>query len=196
MTKVILFSESNLGFHSKTEQNCQVIPLVFIPEIKKDESGKYFAYINLSNNQKIKPLFNEGIVEDGIFLLGYDLDENGEFMAHALKNFLISKGVKENQIIRTPLTENGYIATSDFLNIDKFLEYKIIDKEFQNEIKKNLGFNMTFNDVMSLVYLDRKKGKTLSLDGDGLHEKINLQGTSTITFVTNQLLGETDAILN
>ena len=195
MARIILFSESILGFHSKTEEDCQMIPLVFIPEIKKDETGKYFAYINLSNNQKIKPIFNESI-ENIFFLLGYDLDENGEFMAHALKNFLISKGVNENQIIRTPLTEDGYIAISDFLNIEKFLEYKIIDKEFQSEIKKSLGFNMTINDVLSLVYLDRKKGKTLSLDGDGLNEKINLQGTSTITFVTNQLLGETDDLFN
>lgn len=182
MSSYVLFSESKIGFHSVVNIDCTIIPLAFVPNIKTNK-GNFYPYINLDKNLQIKKILT---IQDMIFLIGFDLDENGEFMSHALKNYLLEKGINEKNIIRTPLTEEGYIGFNSFLDIEKYVIYRSLQKEFSLKLKKeNLG-SMGLVDFLSLKYLEKKKGKMI--ETEKLTEKINVEGTSTITFVTNNLL--------
>lgn len=87
---IVLFSESNIGVHSEYPIDCKIIPIVFIPTVKKVDE-QYEPFVNLDNNEKIN-----GIIGlENTYLIGFDLDENGEFMAQALRNYLLSKSISK-----------------------------------------------------------------------------------------------------
>lgn len=180
---IILFSESNIGIHNKYSTDCKIIPIVFIPTVNKN-GNIYKPFINLDDNNLIRSLLEK----ENTYLIGFDLDENGEFMAQALKNYLISKNIDEANIIRTPLTEDGYIATSDFLNINDYCKYRYFQDIFQKKMKKMKLPLMSIMDLLALRYLIKQKGKKIEFSK--LENTINLNGTSTITFITNNLLKE------
>lgn len=183
----ILFSESKIGIHSDIDIDCQIVPIVFVPTILKQENGTNQAFINLDNNLNIQNVISNSTTET-IFLVGFDLDENGEFMAHALKNYLISKNIDKKQILRMPLAEDGYIGICDFMDISGLMTLKLLQKDFSAILKKNNLPQIELIDFLALRYLDKKKGKSISLNSDNLNEKFNSLGTSTITFITNNLL--------
>lgn len=179
---IFLFSESDIGYHSKSVIDCEIIPLVFIPKIIK-KNNDFFPYADLKNNTDLL----DAIARGKTFLIGFDLDENGELMAHSLKNFLIEKGIKQEDIIRTPLTEDGYIATNSFLDISGYAKFRYYQEEFLKELRRAKLPRMTIMDLLALKYLNEKKGKDMVLSN---YKKINFNGTSTVTFITNNLLKE------
>lgn len=180
---IVLFSESNIGVHSEYPIDCKIIPIVFIPTVKKVDE-QYEPFVNLDNNEKIN-----GIIGlENTYLIGFDLDENGEFMAQALRNYLLSKSISKENIIRTPLIEDGYIATTDFLNINDYAKYRYYQDIFIKGLKKEKLPVMSIMDFLALRYLTIKKGKPVEMAK--IEKSVNLNGTSTITFITNNLLKE------
>lgn len=185
----ILFSESIIGFHSKIDTHCEIIPLSFIPQIKEKENGGLYPFVNIDKIKRVEQLIND--YKSGIkitFLIGFDLDENGEFMAQALRNYLISKSVRKDDIIRTPLTEDGYLSVNKFLDIADYIKFRKLQKDFSLMLKENKVGDINIIELLSLKYLDKKKGKYIELES--LKNSINLEGTSTVTFITNNLLHE------
>lgn len=188
---LVLISESDIGIHSIAHtQDCEVIPFVFIPQIKKTEEDKYYVTINIKNERILELVKHYQTNKEVSFFLGYDLDENGELMAHAVKNFLIENGIQEIDIFRTPLTEEGYLAVSDFLNIDSLLKFHYVQRKFQAELKEKKIPTMGILELLSIGSLDNKKGKELDLGVLEEKKLIDTNKTSTITFVVNNLQKE------
>lgn len=186
--KTYLICESTIGYHSETnEDNCDIIPFVFIPTVSKSHTGLE-VYVNCKNiqiNDAIKEYINNKSV---VFLLGYDLDENGELMAQALKNYMLSQGVKKEDIIRTPLTENGYVASLSFLDISEYITFRHHQDVFMKELRKKHNKRIGILDFLSIKYLVEKKGQKINFDK--LENSLNLDKTSTITFVVSNLIKE------
>ena len=185
---IILISESTVGYHSDTkEDNVKIIPYVFIPTIKEINQE---IKINAScNNDEIKKAIEYyASNKDTVFFLGYDLDENGEYMAQAFRNFLLDKKVKKEDIYRTPLTEKGYVAVTDFLDISDYIKFRYLQEKFIKELRKEENLRISVLNFLSLKYLVEKKGQKINFDK--LEGKFNLEETSTITFIVNNLLKE------
>lgn len=183
-SKNLLIAESTIGYHSMSNKYVQEYALVFIPKII-EENGKYKAVINLENNETMKEILIEYEKGNCRILLGFDLDENGELMAQALRDYLLSKQVNRNDLIRMPLTEDGYIAMCDFLDISDYLRYRYLQQKFTNSIKK-IKSKLNIRQILSLKYLHIRKQKTIHLEEN---TEINLKGTSTFTY----LLGESNS---
>lgn len=180
-SKNLLIAESTIGYHSMSNKYVQEYALVFIPKIV-EEKGKYKAVVNLENNETMKEILTEYGKGNCRILIGFDLDENGELMAHALRDFLLKHQVSENDLIRMPLTEDGYIAMCNFLDIDDYLRYRFLQQKFTLLAKKNKS-KLNIRQILSLKYLHIRKSKTIHLEEN---TEINLEGTSTFTY----LLGE------
>ena len=183
-SKNLLIAESNIGYHSMNNKCIREYALVFIPKIV-EEKGKYKAVINLENNETMKEILEEYSSGNCRILLGFDLDENGELMAQALRDFLLTKQVNKNDLIRMPLTEDGYIAMCDFLDISDYLRYRYLQQKLTNLTKKNKS-KLNIRQILSLKYLYMRRAKTIHLEEN---TEINLQGTSTFTY----LLGESNS---
>ncbi len=190
---VVLISESQIGIHSETPQDCEVIPFVFIPTIKLKD-GVFHLGINVKNERILELInsYNQG--KEITFLLGYDLDENGELMAQALRNFFIKNNINSNDIHRTPLTEEGYIAVIDFLDINNLIKFNYYQREFLKVLKNNKIKSINFFELNSIIKLNAIYTSTLTENKSGgivfekLVERIDTNKTSTITFVTNNLI--------
>lgn len=182
-SKNLLIAESIIGYHSMSNKYVQEYALVFIPRIV-EEQGSYKAVINLENNETIKEILMEYVKGNCRILLGFDLDENGELMAQALRDFLLTKQVNKDDLIRMPLTEDGYIALCDFLDISDYLRYRYLQQKFTNLIKR-IKSKLNIRQILSLKYLYIRRGKTIHLEENA---EVNLQGTSTFTY----LLGESN----
>ncbi len=185
--KTFLIAESNIGYHSQVEDDsCEVVSFVFIPNIKK-EKDTFKAHTTI-NNQKILDVVDYCLSEkDSIILIGYDLDENGELMAQAMREYLITRGISNENILRTPLTEDGYVVSVDFLDIQDYMKFRYYQNLFLKRLSLKKLSKLSVLDFLSIKYLFEKANKKIELEK--IENKIiNLNKTSTMTFVVNNLI--------
>lgn len=182
---IILLTESDIGFHSKIDLECKIIPMAFVPQVIMNENGELKPYINLSSNKHLSKYIKEYKKGSDKFYIGFDLDENGEFMAHALREYLISSKIDDVDILRIPLTEDGYIVKTEFLDISDYIKFRYYQQDWTSILKQNKLENMSIFEIFSLKFLMKGKGKDLNLDDSSLD--INFEGTNTITFITNSI---------
>lgn len=189
----ILFSESTIGVHSpssNTSEEYHVIPVVFPVRVKK-VNDKILYTTSLTQNK----FFLHGVFlykkkiqlgEKATIVVGHDVDDKGEAMASCMKQSLLEAGIPEQDIKRIPLTSNGYIEVKKFIDTSGYKEFIHIDQEFRKVlakagIKKNVGIIK----AVALASVLKNKGKRLKIDQE---DGINIQGTSSVTFVTRDLL--------
>lgn len=174
----ILFSESTIGIHRVKDMQEEYIVLsgTFIPTFSA-LSGWSFKGRIVQDALDHKEIY-ESRGYKVYFLVGYDLDENGEFMATVLRNALLDAGVEKNSVFRTPLTENGYISICDFLNIEKYIKYRSHDVQFQNEVFHTLKKRIGILKTMGLLFLRKHSGREMH---------ITRKGNSTATVVYKNL---------
>mgnify|MGYP000376656154 CR=1 FL=1 len=197
-TLYLLISESDVGYHSELDdaEFFIVFKMTFIPRVKlNSETGKYEPKISLTGNKTynkiIKNYRNNKHFDDIKIFIGFDADENGELMAQALKEQLLFASVKPKDIYRTPLTEQGYMAITSFLNIDNYCKFRGLEQEFMERLKSKGIKPKGFRKILSVEMLNGKKKneKTFevnleSAEQDGI---INTNGTSTYTFIQNKI---------
>ena len=105
--------------------------------------------------------------------IGYDADDNGEFMAYALKNSLI-KVFPEEKIFRTPLVEKNYLVFNDFPDISDFLKIKKTERIFIKEQLNKKILPLGIRKTITLKELKNIENKYF----EPKHE-----GTSTFTYI-------------
>lgn len=196
----ILISESEVGAHAKLDstEDFIVFKMTFIPKVIHDsEKDTYTPYVNLINNKSFKEIVRNYRMNKQYssikILVGFDADENGEFMAQALQQQLLLAGVKVIHMFRTPLTEDGYMAITPFLNIDRFCKFQYLQNKFMDGLRKRGLKPKGFRKLLSLEILHSrnkaKEDKVFNLNLEKAEEKntINLNGTSTYTYIHNML---------
>lgn len=104
--------------------------------------------------------------------IGYDVDENGEFMAYSLKNSL-KKTFNIEKIFRTPLTEKGYIMFNDFPDISDLIEIKKKERIFMKKQKALKISPLGFRKTIALNELEKNIKKRFTPKN----------GTSTFTYI-------------
>lgn len=79
------------------------------------------------------------------------------------------------------------MAISDFLDISDYCKFLYYQKKLINILKKEKlnSVPMGILDILAIKYLDTKRGKNIDLDS--LKETLNVEGTSTITFIVNNI---------
>ena len=176
----ILFSESNVGMHRPDEklEDFVIVAGTFIPYL---EGSKWYG----SEKLMLRAMSSVHIAKvEGYkvyFLIGYDMDENGEFMSIAIRNSLLAyDGISEDDIFRTPLTEKGYLGITDFIEVEKYQKYRKLDLYFHQYMKIKFGQKIGLLKAMTLYFLRKNRGKLF---------KVNRKGSSTATIVHNALIG-------
>lgn len=190
----ILISESLVASHSNHELNQKVV--IFDMKIplnvkQTEEPGIYQNNTKLSDNEVFKEILktrDEALVngyEKVYFLVGFDVDLQGEYMASVLREELLSAGIDDDAIFRMPFVEDEYIMLQEFRPVEDFINYKGLEADFSAAIKRhnksnndNLPF-MSFRKLMSLKILSEKKDSTFQI--------INNEGNSTFTYIINRM---------
>jgi len=194
---VILFSESVIGIHKKANNKTEeyaLISLTFPPKVEKLNTGEIRFKNNLENNgdfQHAMDLYFSNVSKwrNVSIAIGYDDDDAGHFMSECLRDNLIRKNVDPSQIFRLPLTEAGYILVQSFADTGTLKKYLLAEQEFsstarRNKIRKNVGFPK----VISLKYVVRSRNLKLTVNKD--QPGVNPDGTSTVTVVTQFMIGD------
>lgn len=176
----IFFSESEIGIHrpkhfDKTEEVI-MISGAFISNYTKEGTWSVPSKIIEASVQNKKKFESSGYVVN--FLIGYDLDENGELMSHALRDALIANGIPPDSIYRTPLAENGYLGIMPFGTIDAYKEFRKKDVQFQKRNFQKTKRKLGILKVIALYFLQKNRGKKI---------KIKNSGNSTVTVVFNEM---------
>lgn len=187
----LVVSESAIGVHSKVlYETFKMYAISFLVHVEYDQkSGKYVAKNTMKSNSVFQELLSDyydGIKQyDEVFiLLSHDLDVQGEIMAETFREYLIAEGVPEKNIMRTPLTQEGYIAAVPFTNLEKYKRFLYLQQEFTNMLKRQKSEVVAgFRKVLALKYLSSSKGKQFHID----MPHINIRGTSTVTYVSKSL---------
>lgn len=190
----ILISESLVGTHSENPdfENIRYFEMKIPVNVNFNiKDSKYKNNTSLQKNSTFLDMldfYNEcqKKLYNVYFLVGFDIDLQGEYMSITLRDNLIRAGIDEKIIFRIPFYEGNYLAVQEFRNIQEFLEYKGIDAEFQREIKEyNKGVSedekldvMSIKKMMSIIDLHENRGKKF---------KVNRFGNSTFTYLTNKL---------
>jgi 5S rRNA maturation endonuclease (ribonuclease M5) len=169
-----MFSEKNIKYIPSGNEKFINIYGTFIPYF--DEIKQEFRF-NGKQIIQAKKIFEEIKAKkyDYYFMLGYDLDENGQFLSYIIKNELINIGVDKEKILRTPLTEKNYILLTDDIDMTPYIEYRKKDIRFiQKQREKNIKTPIGLLKAISLYYIQKYRNSVF---------KINTQGTSTFTFL-------------
>ena len=123
---IILVSESKMAAHNAYPNLDICFISMNIPLNIKHNGKKYIngtqnltsddfkALMNTYNSSKDK--YNRVYV-----WIGFDADEQGEYMAVTLKEILERNGVKEEEILRTPFFADNYIVAQGFNDMQNFL---------------------------------------------------------------------------
>jgi 5S rRNA maturation endonuclease (ribonuclease M5) len=187
----LVVAESAIGVHSKVPHEVfKMYAISFLVHIEHQENPeRYIAKNTMKSSQVFHDIlldYNKGVetYDEVYILLSQDLDVQGEIMAEAFRQFLTDEGVPASAILRTPLTQEGYIAVVPFVNLEKYKKFLFLQQEFTNMLKKKKsGVIAGFRKILALKYLSSSKGKQFRID----MPHINLDGTSTTTFVSKSL---------
>lgn len=197
--KNLFIIESSIGVHHSINDKFEadVLSFTFLPlGIKKDNSSKdSYSYLM---PKKINPLklnsLNIFIDDLASFIkenkyqyifIGTDLDITGNFSARIIYDYLTSNNFSNNQIIRVPLTSEGFSFVSDFWNNElmNFWLQNISDEmEYIQHSKKVLGkhgigrrYPLILNEI---------------LNAPKEVENLNPSGTSSITYLFKKKIKE------
>lgn len=196
----ILISESIVGVHAKKSSAKEVyktFAITFPVSSAKTLSGDYEISIPITKEREAKGSLRrkyEEIIEihngsksDSSFrsshiLIGHDSDKNGNLMATTIRKTLLAMGVPDDDLVRIPLTEWGYIGIQCFIEEKKipgYLEYKSLDKKFIAHQKPATNKAAGLIKQASLKYAYQFSGK--KIEGIFEQEHIDSKGTSTAT---------------
>jgi len=187
-SRIILVSESDIGIHSKAGEkriDTHVIPMSFFPNIKH-EGGKNIISVDSEKAKEVVDFYHT-YKKKGYsvtIFVGFDIDLSGEIMSSSLRDFLILHKISKEDIIRTPLTQYGYLAFRDFINIDNYIEYLALQQDFLSFQKKHgLKKPVGFQKAIALNILQKYKNKKSKLSTN----ISSSNGTSTVTVVSKFL---------
>ena len=180
-TLYIVFTESNIGVHKEIErEHYHIISGTFLPYYEEESSTWKFDGKILAKALSLEQKYKEEGAQEVFFLISYDLDENGEFMSKILRQSLLSKGVKSSMVFRTPLTERGFVAITDFISIERYEQFRTHNYYFEKRLREK-GFLKTVGIMKTLVIflLFKRAGELFYTKGE--------DGTSTSTFMYNKI---------
>jgi len=175
---IILFSEKKTLVTNKKFDYYNIYG-TFIPSYDSIKEKFYFKGKQIEEYKKIIKKYQNAKI---IVFIGYDLDENGEFLSHIIEEEIKEINNLSNNnisIYRTPLTENNFILFKEPIKIDEYIQYRKIDINFikkQKESKINQPIGILKAIALYMLY----KYKNTKF-------KINKEGTSTFTFLLKYL---------
>lgn len=194
----ILISESLIGTHSNHNlDECVQSFCINIPINVKQSSHKKNDYINntsLKDNDVFLDVVNcykennaKGVKV--YFLVGFDADIQGEYMANVFKDELLEAGIDEKIIFRMPFADGGYVALQDFKSVQAYIDYKGLEADFLNLLRRYNMKNEAQLPLMNFRKILAIKELALNADKDFIVE--NNDGNSTFTFILNTLSNNT-----
>jgi len=186
MSTYILVSESLIGSHyANPEPGEKVVYFdMHIPcNVRRDEqSGAAVNNTNLGENAQfitVVAAYNDALAfGDAYILVAFDCDIQGEYMATTLRDELVRHGVSEKNIVRVPFIGGQYLTMQNFKDIQALLDYRLLNLEFMNLLRKHHLPAMSIKKAMALREL-REHPKEFSIN--------NNDGTSTFTYIVNVL---------
>ena len=172
----IFFTESQEQGHLPESFDVEVIKFTFIPNV--DTRSDRF---HIPHYEMMKKL----ALSQRIMIFGHDADEYGQLIASIMYHIFKEMGVRDELMIRMPLTEKGIGMVSTFYSrkeLDGFKSFYALDRLFMNS-HRGLGIRKAL--MLRHLY------HTSALP---LHRVSNLNpnGTNTVTYVTKILLKEED----
>ena len=188
--------ESHIGEHHSVDDrfNADVFSFTFAPNMYAEPLfTKNFSYL-MPNN--IKPVRVNGILDvtgniqasllnyDKIFI-GMDLDIEGNAMSLILRDHLLFLGKSEDDIIRIPLTYNGFVAVSNFWDSETIEEYLLSRKEeiefvqYSKKVNGSIGVGRR----TALLYNEL-------INPPESVKNLNSNGTSSITYIFKKKIKE------
>ena len=197
-TLYILISESLIGTHSNHNlDECVQSFCINIPINVKQSSNQKDSYINntsLKDNNVFVDVINcyKENNSNGVkvyFIIGFDADIQGEYMANVFKDELLEAGIDEKMIFRMPFAEGGYVALQDFKSVQAYIDYKGLEADFLSFVKRYNMKNEASLPLMNFRKILAIKELALNADKDFIVE--NNDGNSTFTFIVNTLSNNT-----
>jgi hypothetical protein len=197
-TLYILISESLIGTHSNHNlDECVQSFCINIPINVKQSSNQKDSYINntsLKDNNVFVDVINcyKKNNSNGVkvyFIIGFDADIQGEYMANVFKDELLEAGIDEKIIFRMPFAEGGYVALQDFKSVQAYIDYKGLEADFLSFVKRYNMKNEASLPLMNFRKILAIKELALNADKDFIVE--NNDGNSTFTFIVNTLSNNT-----
>lgn len=195
---LILISESQMAAHNAFPDK---IDLCFISmniplNIKRNENFYTNGTQNLDNKEFAEIMHKYNSNKDkykNIYIwIGFDADEQGEYMAMTLRDILVKNGISETQLLRTPFCSDKYIIAQDFKDMQAFLNFKGLEREFINYVRahnakcrKHLPTNLSLKKLISIRKLSNnantnpKNPKTFKV--------LSNTENNTVTYITNFL---------
>jgi len=200
MITYLLFSESDIGIHKKKSNDEVVIlfSLRFPPKVVSKKSSFGDVLLHFKNNLAKNDTYSKALAtyeslvsspDNHIkVLLGFDSDETGEAMAISLKENLIRDGVNRLDIIRMPLSENGYIVVRKHSKSEQYKKFLSLQEDLMKRLRrKKIKRSGGFAKIISLLTIIKHKNITLPFRHKGV---VDTHGTSTATVITKILTGE------
>jgi hypothetical protein len=190
MKTYILISESLVGIHKPDpswEEDIRSYALVFPPKASPDSPLQ-----DLRGNSTFRQIVKEAkklkaAGKFGGFLVGYDLDFSGEVMAASMKDSLMKESFEEKEIIRCPLTQDGYIFLKGWPDISPLIEYSNLEKRFI-ALQKEAGLSpVGLEKALSLKALINFGGRSISINAPDTNPE---NGTSLATVLHKVMGGE------
>lgn len=199
MNKNLFIIESNIGSHHSIDNkfNADILSFTFLPlGLKTDISTKNnYSYLmpNKINPLKLNSLniFVDNLasfIKDSNYqyiFIGTDLDITGNFSARIIYDYLIKNNLSDNQIIRVPLTSEGFSFVSDFW-----------DNDLMNFWLKNISNEMEYIQYSKKVLGKHGLGRRYPLILNEIMnapqeiDNINPTGTSSITYIFKKKIKE------
>ena len=196
----IVVSESSLGSHTNVPNlehfifYSMTIPLNLLQD-KESEEKKYKNNTKLGENAKLLDMASKYAelkkkYDNVYFLIGFDADIQGEYMAYALKEALLLEGVKENDIFRMPFCATHYLVLAEFKDMQNYMDFKGLEREFTEYIKRHNKKNgtklpyLSLNKVLGMekIYSYAKNKKQVRV--------LNNEKTNIFTYIVNHLQKE------
>lgn len=190
--RYIVIAESIVGSHridGGTHADISMYAMTFLTRVEK-ENDRFIVRAELKENKTFQSILDEYLrfVGQGIstqILVSFDLDENGEIMAEAVKDALHQAGVDPFDVFRVPLTENGYVAIKEFSDTTQYKEFLWHQQRFMHRLVSKSIPRVGFFKIFALASLVKHRGKLFDIVRRP--DIINPEGTSTVTFVHNYI---------
>lgn len=197
MAENLFVSESFIGNHSiEPFWEADLLSLTFLPNIYLKESSQEEVKWSMPNN--FRGLWLNGIIIGNSkndlfalikdykkFIIGTDYDVEGNAMAYMLYQMLIEFGIKDEAIVRVPLTHEGYVGILPFWKKEEFDWY--IQDKYEDEVWKQMSKKTNGGIGMGR--------RTLLIEDIILYppdyvQNINESGTSSITYIFKKSIKE------